>query len=86
MEQETCRLKAEIAELRAAPRGLLYRGVYEDGATYHKGNFVTRSGSVWHCQADAGVRGIAPGSNHPAWASAVKRGADGRDGKDAPQQ
>jgi hypothetical protein len=51
-----------------------YRGVYEDGADYEPGDFITQDGTMWHC--NAATRAKPPG---PDWTLAVKRGRDGRD-------
>lgn len=57
-----------------------YRGVWKEGEEYTLGDFVTLSGSLWHCNVDAGTK-AKPGTGED-WTLAVKRGRDGRDGKD----
>lgn len=68
-----------IAELEARP-STQYRGIYDDKETYRRGDFVTRSGSVWHCELDR-AKGVVPGTDALGWRLAVKRGADGRDAR-----
>ncbi len=52
----------------------IYRGVYKDDETYHKGDAVTWGGSVWIAKDDT--------NNHPrdgvSWQLSVKAGRDGR--------
>ena len=65
-------LRQRIEELEA--RG--YKGVYEEGREYSKGQMVTRHGSIFHCNRTTRQR--------PAecddWTLAVKAGRDGKDG------
>ena len=56
-----------------------WKGVWASDKTYDAGNLCTFGGSTWH--ANAASRGDRPGTS-PAWTLMVKRGADGRDGKD----
>ncbi len=58
----------------------IYRGVYQDGKTYERGDGVTWGGSEWHCN-DATT--IKPGDGSKSWTLKVKRGRDGKDGRDA---
>jgi hypothetical protein len=55
-------------------------GVYIDGKSYSVGDVVTWGGSQWHCNEDTTTK---PGDGSKAWTLIVKRGKDGRDGKDA---
>lgn len=48
----------------------VYLGVWREGREYHAGDFVTRSGSLWHCNRDTAER---PGTS-PARTLAVKKG------------
>lgn len=57
-----------------------YTGVYVDGKAYSVGDVVTAGGSQWHCNEDTASK---PGEGSKAWTLAVKRGRDGKDGKDA---
>ena len=61
---------------------VLYRNVYREDGEYDVGDFVTLSGSVWHCNFD-GTKGIRPGAGAKEWTLAVKSGRDGKDGKEA---
>lgn len=62
--------QARIAELERAP--MRYDGPHEAGKVYDKGVFVTRDGSLWHCNYKTAS---TPGDG-PAWVLAVKRGKD----------
>lgn len=57
---------------------MIYRGVYQDGGTYQKGDTVTWGGSLWHC--DAGETAEKPDSAEKHWTLAAKKGRDGKDG------
>jgi hypothetical protein len=59
-----------------------YRGVYRDGVTYRRGDWVTWAGSTWHCDADATID--KPGDRSRAWVLAVKCGRDGARGPVGP--
>lgn len=54
----------------------LYRDVYEEGASYLKGDMVTWAGSLWHCNADTSDK---PGMGNKNWRLAAKRGRDGKE-------
>jgi hypothetical protein len=57
----------------------MYRGVYVDGKTYDRGDGVTWGGSEWHCNETTATK---PGDGSKAWTLKVKRGRDGKDGRD----
>ena len=73
-------LEARVAKLEARPTGVAYKGVWDSSEVYQRGQFVTRAGSIWHCERDHN-RGILPGAGD-GWRLAVKKGSDGKDGKD----
>jgi len=56
-----------------------YKGTWEHGREYVRGNFVSQDGSIWHAQRDS--KGARPGDGD-SWKLAVRHG---RDGKDAPR-
>lgn len=58
----------------------IYRGVYQEDGSYVRGDTVTWGGSLYHCNEHTKDK---PGGGSKAWTLAVKRGADGRDGKAA---
>lgn len=58
----------------------IYRGVYSEGKTYDRGDGVTWGGSEWHCNEQTTAK---PGEGSKAWTLKVKRGRDGKDGRDA---
>lgn len=58
----------------------LNRGVYVEGKSYEPGDVVTWGGSQWHCNEETGSK---PGDGSKAWTLVVKRGRDGKDGRDA---
>jgi hypothetical protein len=60
--------------------GLSFEGVYQEGKSYDVGNLVTWAGSSWHCNESTRDK---PGEGSKAWTLMVKRGRDGKDGRDA---
>jgi hypothetical protein len=69
-----------VKEFRHKMAIALYRGVWQDGRTYERGDSVTWAGSEWHCHVDATA--AKPGDGSKVWTLKVKRGRDGRDGRD----
>lgn len=59
----------------------IYRGVFINGKAYEHGDVVTWGGSQWHCNEPTTTK---PDDGTKAWTLVVKRGRDGKDGKDAP--
>jgi len=57
---------------------MLYRGVFEPGRSYVRGDTVTLNGSLYHCNAPTTAR---PGDGAD-WTLSVKHGRDGRSGRD----
>jgi integrin beta 3 len=57
----------------------LYRGVYQSGRAYERGDLVTFGGSIFHANDDTADK---PEEMGRIWTLAAKRGRDGRNGKD----
>jgi hypothetical protein len=58
----------------------IYRGVFTEGKSYVVGDIVTWAGAAWHCQK---VTASKPDDqNGGAWRLMVKRGAEGKPGRD----
>ena len=55
-----------------------YQGVWTDKASYKRGDAVTWGGSLWIAKSDTAAK---PESDE-SWRLAVKRGRDGKDGRD----
>lgn len=73
------KLEQRVAELEARPT-VKYAGVWVEHQLYKTGELVTCSGSVWHANVDN--RSVRPGgASEKIWTLAVKRGADGKDGR-----
>ena len=53
----------------------VYRGVWQRGVSYQRGDLVTFGGSVWHANVTAPAAKPGDGST---WTLAVKRGQDGK--------
>lgn len=63
----------------------IYRGVYQRGRAYDRGDTVTFGGSLWVAtEATSAVPGESKEASR-AWALAVKAGRDGKDGKPGPE-
>jgi hypothetical protein len=56
-----------------------YQGVYQQGKAYDMGDTVTWASQLWHCNESTV---LAPGDGVKAWQLCVRKGRDGRDGKD----
>lgn len=56
---------------------MIYRGVYEAGREYERGDTVTWGGSLWHCDAKSTT--AKPDSSEKHWTLAAKKGRDGRE-------
>jgi hypothetical protein len=67
----------QVKEFTVTIPALIYRGVYSTGKSYEKGDTVTWSGSVWHCEKATMSK---PDDNSGDWRLAVKHGRDGKDG------
>jgi hypothetical protein len=65
---------------RFKSHAMIQRGVWLEGKSYERGDVVTWGGSQWHANEDTATK---PGEDAKAWTLVVKRGRDGRDGKDA---
>jgi hypothetical protein len=59
--------------------GLSFEGSYQDGKSYELGHVVFYAGASWHCNEPTSTK---PGDSK-AWSMLVKRGRDGKDGRDA---
>jgi len=61
-----------------------YKGVFQRGTDYAKGDLVTHDGSLWHANHDLalGTGLAAPGDGSNGWTLVVKRGRDGKDLRD----
>lgn len=74
-------LESRLGKVEAEPRGIKYLGVYDENRGYTFGDTVTCGGSLWVCKKR--TANGKPGEDFEAWQCCVKRGKDGRDGKDA---
>lgn len=72
---------ARVAEAEAKSIGP-YHGVWQPGF-YGKGALVTWGGSMYVAMIGTSAKPGEKGEDSRAWVLAVKRGTDGRDGKDA---
>ena len=70
-------LESKLTRLETAQQEFSYKGNWQEGKQYKRGNFVTL-GSVWHANVDTRSK---PGSDSD-WALVVPKPRDGRDGKD----
>jgi hypothetical protein len=64
-------LEVRIAQMEKQIADFKYCGVWRDGASYRKHNFVTHHGSIWICLADTEAK---PGESLQ-WQLAVQRPA-----------
>ena len=73
-------LEARIVEAETQAAQFKYVGVWRAGDRYRKNNFITFDGSLWVCQRDDSEG--RPGQSLD-WQLAVRKGNNGKDGKDA---
>jgi hypothetical protein len=60
-----------------------YRGTYgKEAEVYDMGDFVTASGSLWHCNGENVKSRPGTIEGKDDWTLVAKRGRDGKDGKD----
>lgn len=59
---------------------LRHQGVFTEGKAYETGDVVTWGGSMWHANEPTSTK---PGDGSKSWTLVVKRGRDGKDGRDA---
>ena len=58
---------------------MIYRGIFQPGGPYDRGDTVTWGGSLWHCDEATADKPGEIGSK--GWTLAAKRGRDGKDGE-----
>lgn len=73
-------LGGEIQKREFSLPVVLDRGVFKDGEEYLRGDGVTRGGNWWLCVVDR-TKAVPADSNND-WRLAVRRGAEGKPGKD----
>lgn len=61
---------------------VIYRGVFNEGQTYAKGDSVTWGGAMWIALEQTALKPDEYGAAAKAWQLSVKRGRDGKSGKD----
>ena len=71
---------SDVREFVAALPVVYDCGIWREGKTYHQGDGVTFGGSFWIAQRATTAK---PGDGSPDWRLAVKKGRDGRDGRNA---
>lgn len=69
--QVVAELTKRIDALEQRPP-LAYLGIWTEGTTYARGNFVTHAGAIWH--SDIENNQTRPGSDADGWTLAVKSG------------
>jgi hypothetical protein len=74
---ELAKRDAEIAELRARPVGVDYKGVYRKGCSYSRNQAVSHQGSLWIAVKNYPEK--EPGEPSSGWRLSVKKGRDGKD-------
>jgi hypothetical protein len=77
LERTNQSLAERVATLENRPTKE-YRGVWREGS-YQRGDEVTHDGSRWIALADTATR---PGTPNSQWQLSVKRGRNGKDGRD----
>jgi integrin beta 3 len=65
-----------VKEFRHQTGWQIWRGIYQAGKTYQRGDTATWSGAMWHANTATAAK---PGES-PDWTLCVKRGAEGKIG------
>jgi len=81
-------LRDRIAALEQRPASMKYCGTWQPGTTYHKGDLVTKSGSLWIADEPTSVMPDNTPESRKVWRLAAmrgKQGPPGPPGKDASQ-
>lgn len=60
---------------------LIYRGVFQEGQTYEKGDAATWGNQTWHANTTTTAK---PGTAQKDWTLMVRRGGDGKQGPAGP--
>lgn len=55
---------------------MIYKNVYQPGASYEQGDVVTWAGAMWHCDKNTDTK---PGDGNDNWTLAVKRGRNAKE-------
>jgi len=66
----------EALELKLADSTTRYRGTWQAGERYVRGDLITDRGSIWFCSEPTTAR---PGDDFTAWRLACRKGRDGKD-------
>lgn len=64
---------------------MIYRGVFEPGKTYHRGDTTTWGGSLWHCDQTTTTKPGEHAAGTKDWTLCAKRGAEGKQGQKGEQ-
>jgi hypothetical protein len=75
-------LDARILALEQRPAAPRYVGVHEDNRTYEAGDIVTLGGSMWIAKERTFAKPDEHTDGARTWTLCVKRGREGRPGKD----
>lgn len=72
-------LVRQIDEIKALPRGAVYKGTWQKALTYKRHDGVTWDGSFWTCIAETAE--TQPNLDPKSWQLSVKKGSDGKDAR-----
>lgn len=73
-----------VKEFRHKTAAVIYRGIWQDGQTYEKGDSVTWAGAQWIAREATTAKPDEHGTGARAWQLSVKRGRDGKSGPQGP--
>jgi hypothetical protein len=79
MAEALAPLQERIKALEDRPAGVEYKGVYRKGCSYSRNQATSHQGSLWIAVKDYPEK--EPGEPSSGWRLAVKKGRDGKDGK-----
>jgi hypothetical protein len=73
VERKLNPLIARLDAVEKATAAFKFCGVWNAARAYQRGNFVSHSGAMWHCEVDSAV-GAKPGDGGDSWRLTVKSG------------
>lgn len=85
--ERTCTFVFAQGEMRKAftikMPAMIFRGIWQEGKVYERGDTVTWAGSTWHCDRETTTAkpGDIGSTDEKAWTLTNKKGRDGKDAK-----
>lgn len=82
IETRLSAIEARLEGFEKRGPSMNYRGTFDEGTAYTKGDVISWGGSMWYCQKSTYAKPGLPDADSRAWVLCVKKGAEGRPGRD----